>query len=103
VLIGEPGVGKTPSVEDCTTDRERRRTESLRRRELVALDIGQLLAGAKYRGEFESLKAFVKELTRVKGSFIHLHRRAAHMWGRRAEGGRRLQHGEAALARGELH
>ena len=45
--------------------------ESLRDRELVALDIGQLLAGAKYRGEFEErLKAVVKELTESEGRYI---------------------------------
>jgi ATP-dependent Clp protease ATP-binding subunit ClpB len=72
VLIGEPGVGKTAIVEGLAqriVDGDV--PDSLRNKELLALDIGQLLAGAKYRGEFEErLKSVVKELTEEEGRFI---------------------------------
>ncbi len=72
VLIGEPGVGKTAIVEGLAqriVDGDV--PDSLRNKELVALDIGQLLAGSKYRGEFEErLKAVVKELTDNEGRFV---------------------------------
>ncbi|HZM26318.1 MAG TPA: ATP-dependent chaperone ClpB, partial [Gemmatimonadales bacterium] len=72
VLIGEPGVGKTAIVEGLAQRIVNGDVpDSLRDKELVALDIGQLLAGAKYRGEFEErLKAVVKELTSTEGRYI---------------------------------
>ncbi|HEU4698000.1 MAG TPA: ATP-dependent chaperone ClpB [Gemmatimonadales bacterium] len=72
VLIGEPGVGKTAIAEGLAQRIVNGDVpESLRNRELVALDIGQLLAGAKYRGEFEErLKAVIKELTDAQGRYV---------------------------------
>src|SRR5213075_780013 len=72
VLIGEPGVGKTAIAEGLA-----RRIvsgdipESLKNKKLVAMDLGAMIAGAKYRGEFEErLKAFLKEITASEGRII---------------------------------
>jgi ATP-dependent Clp protease ATP-binding subunit ClpB len=72
VLIGEPGVGKTAIVEGLA-----RRIisgdvpDSLKNKKLVAMDIGAMIAGAKYRGEFEDrLKAFLKEVTGSDGKIV---------------------------------
>jgi ATP-dependent Clp protease ATP-binding subunit ClpB len=72
VLIGEPGVGKTAIAEGLAQRIVHGDVpESLRNRELVSLDIGLLLAGAKYRGEFEErLKSVIKELTESEGRYI---------------------------------
>ena len=72
VLIGEPGVGKTAIVEGLA-----RRIvsgdvpEAMKNKRVISMDIGGMLAGAKYRGEFEDrLKAFLKEVTDSEGQII---------------------------------
>ena len=72
VLIGEPGVGKTAIVEGLA-----RRIVSgdvpdgMKGKKLISLDLGSMIAGAKYRGEFEDrLKAFLKEITASEGQII---------------------------------
>src|SRR5437868_2630299 len=72
VLIGDPGVGKTAIVEGLA-----RRIisgdvpDSLKNKRIIAMDIGAMVAGAKYRGEFEDrLKAFLKEVTDSQGQVI---------------------------------
>ena len=72
VLIGEPGVGKTAIVEGLARRVVRGDVpENLKGRRVVALDMGALIAGAKYRGEFEErLKAVLKEVTAAEGKII---------------------------------
>jgi len=72
VLIGEPGVGKTAIVEGLAQRIINGDVpEGLRDKTLISLDIGAMLAGAKYRGEFEErLKAVLKEITESQGKFV---------------------------------
>ena len=109
VLIGEPGVGKTAIVEGLAQRIVAGDVpEGLKNKRLVALDLGAMVAGAKYRGEFEDrLKAVLKEITEADGRDHLLHRRAAHP-GRRGRGrGRdgRRQHAQAGAGprRAALH
>jgi len=107
VLIGEPGVGKTAIVEGLAQRIVNGDVpESLRGKHLLVLDIGQLVAGAKYRGEFEErLKAVLKEITSQQGRFIvfidELH---TIVGAGAAEGAVDASNMlKPALARGELH
>ena len=72
VLIGEPGVGKTAIVEGLAQRIVSGDVpETLRNKRLVSLDLGSMLAGAKYRGEFEDrLKAVIKEIEGAQGSIV---------------------------------
>ncbi|WP_295316394.1 ATP-dependent chaperone ClpB [Roseobacter sp.] len=107
VLIGEPGVGKTAIAEGLALRIVNRDVpESLRNKKLLALDMGALIAGAKYRGEFEErLKAVLTEVTEAAGEIILFIDEMHTLVGAgKADGAMDAANLiKPALARGELH
>ena len=108
VLIGEPGTGKTAIVEGLAQRIVAGDVpSSLRDRDLVALDLGAMVAGAKYRGEFEDrLKAVLREVKQSEGQIILFIDELHTIVGAGSTGDSSMDAGnmlKPALARGELH
>jgi ATP-dependent Clp protease ATP-binding subunit ClpB len=107
VLIGEPGVGKTAIVEGLALRIAKGDVpDSLKEKKLLALDLGAMVAGAKFRGEFEErLKAVLQEITAAQGEIIVFIDELHTLVGAgKAEGAMDASNMlKPALARGELH
>ena len=107
VLIGEPGVGKTAIVEGLAQRIVSGDIpESLKNKRLLSLDIGGLIAGSKYRGEFEDrLKAVLKEINEAQGEIVLFIDELHTLVGAGAAEGAvdAANMLKPALARGELH
>ncbi|MFA5052837.1 MAG: AAA family ATPase [Parcubacteria group bacterium] len=107
VLIGEPGVGKTAIVEGLAKKIVGNDVpETLKEKEVISLDLGSLIAGTKFRGEFEDrLKAFIKEIKSANGKYILFIDEIHTIVGAgQAEGAIDASNLlKPALARGELH
>ncbi|MBX3076623.1 ATP-dependent chaperone ClpB [Candidatus Obscuribacterales bacterium] len=107
-LVGEPGVGKTAIVEGLATRITKGDVpEGLKKKKLIALDMGSLIAGAKYRGEFEErLKAVLKEVLESNGQIILFIDEIHTVVGAGSSGEGSMDAGnllKPPLARGELH
>lgn len=108
VLVGEPGVGKTAIVEGLAQRITKKDVpEGLKDKKLIALDMGSLIAGAKYRGEFEErLKAVLKEVIDSNGKVILFIDELHTVVGAGSSGEGSMDAGnllKPPLARGELH
>ncbi len=108
VLVGEPGVGKTAIVEGLAIRITKGDVpEGLKNKKVIALDMGSLIAGAKYRGEFEErLKAVLKEVIEAQGQILLFIDELHTVVGAGSSGDGSMDAGnllKPPLARGELH